>query len=118
MTDLARQAAEEIASVERPFWKHGDVVLDIESTINRHGTLVSHEDAALLREVKRMMVSITESDRRASFIDYIGYAMDETHWKVAYDGQVSETIVGFGDTLTEALKLALDAAGVPDAKGT
>lgn len=49
MSDLARQAAEEIASTERPFWKHEDVVLDIETTINQHGTLVSHEDAAWLK---------------------------------------------------------------------
>lgn len=116
MSDLARQAAEDIVKLFLVRWD-GDDVGDAASTIRLHGVLVSHEDAELLRHVKRMAAAITASELNLGFIDFIGYTMDGTQWKVAYNGAAKETAVGRGDTITDALKSALDAAGVPDEKG-
>lgn len=117
MTDLARQVAETAAGlfgddelIEEEKW-----IGLVTKAINSVGTLVSHEQAALLREVERM---VAQMDRRSTrFNEFVISTLGQTRWRVRYDWGI-DAQVGRSDTLTAALKSALDAAGVPDAKGT
>jgi hypothetical protein len=123
MSDLARQAAAAIAGVP---WE-----LSIEATekiIKQCGVLVSHEDAALLGQVKRMLSALaldgdaTEVDTPYSWA-IRNTGTPETPMKVIFEtlGAGCESkcyvaIVKKGDTLTAALSSALDEAGVPKAE--
>jgi hypothetical protein len=72
---------------------------------------VSHEDAALLREVKRLENAIRNGSPY-SLVDLISFDTDEKRWKVGIDAPRA-IYCGGGDTLTAALSSALDAAEVP-----
>lgn len=96
MTDLARRAA-------------GLIVDDVVYTINRIGTFVSHEDAALLREVKRALAG--------ACILKIQVGVMSFEAEVYADHGLVRAIKSASNA-SAALKSALDAAGVPDAKGT
>lgn len=98
MTDLARQAAGLIANVSgsRGRMPIGRTV----EILNSVGVLVSHEDAELLRQVKRLY----------SHEGWLTFRGDDGKW----DGIArSSCMLG----LAQNMKAALDAAGVPDQKG-
>ncbi len=128
MSDLARKAAQLIGRIEG--WHEDSPLEHVISAIEEVGTLVSHEDAALLREVKRMVKSLESTEEvngEAVFcsceirglgnpahpllvtVEVVDGNMEATHHKKITHGN---------GELTAALKTALDAAGVPDAKGT
>lgn len=84
MSDLAREAAEHLTRI---VWgDFGDPEEGVADIIRSHGTLVSHEDAALLWEFVAMV------ERQRDFND---------------DGD---------GMMIERVKAALDAAGVPKAE--
>lgn len=109
MNDLARQAAGLIANVSGSR-ERIPIGMTVE-ILNSVGVLVSHEQAALLREVERMLIEgghceISVWDEGGSWFA----------WACSVRG------VGRMNSIRSspaaALKAALDAAGVPDAKGT
>lgn len=112
MSDLARRAAKLIGRIEG--WHEDSPLEHVIGAIEEVGTLVSPEDAELLRQVKRMEIDM-DSDRSHA-LDVIERMRIGPPWKVRYDG-ANGWQTGRGDTLTAALKSALDAAGVPDEKG-
>lgn len=104
--DLARQAASNIASEEG--WEGDDTVEMYKRLIDEVGTLVSHEDAALLRQVKRLPVG-----------DEVSLMQCRSAFTASHRRKNSRLWTCTADTnLAAALKSALDAAGVPDTKGT
>jgi hypothetical protein len=108
VNDLARQAAKLIGRIEG--WHEDSPLEHVIGAIEEVGTLVSHEDAVLLREVKRMRDQMNLRSTR--FCEFAINTMGESRWRVRYDWG-TDSQVGRGDTLTEALSSALDAAGVP-----
>ena len=104
MMDLARQAANEIGE-----WVSSDHYYDPANAsvameiICRHGVLVSHEDAELLREMWPQLERLRRAAKHSTVLLRLETRCeDKDQWRREF---------------TAALKSALDAAGVPDEKG-
>lgn len=70
MSDLARQAMEKIAEIVGDRFEDADVEV-LRAGVNSVGVLVSHEDAALLRQVKNR-TPFSEEDERVGFKAWAG----------------------------------------------
>lgn len=102
-SELAKKAAEAIARDEG--WLPTDDPTSVANIIDTHGVLVSHEDAELLRQLRRV-----PQNREVRLVRITVNAGE--FWYVTLVKQNESKVTNHGFGLHEILKQSLDEAGV------